>query len=406
MVETGKPINQESSSTTSAPPSSVPLAKQQSLRPSTSLTNNNENPNQKQRKPSEESHQADNALKPSSLIGSLSSPSNNDTNNNITPHLNKCDKKSRPGVIQVCCRELRGDDERHLINPDIVRDVIIGLSDGLTVPFGLTAGLSSLGSSRLVVVGGIAELISGAISMGIGGCLASEAERDHFKFLQKTTQDRVRRSCSGEMEREVHEVLGPIGLDESISRTVAAALLRVESEAEESTDDTMEESTAHWVLRASLTVSLWIRHWIARLDVIFSEFHQASKNGLAICSDPLYRSTKHVGITAFLLKFGEGLEEVPESRLYISALTIGLSYFVGGLVPMAPYFFIESAQIALYWSIGIMFITLLIFGVFKAYFTGAKIGLMGYLKASSATIIVGGAAAAASWLIVKTLEKP
>ncbi|KNE99964.1 hypothetical protein PSTG_06816 [Puccinia striiformis f. sp. tritici PST-78] len=95
------------------------------------------------------------------------------------------------------------------------------------------------------------------------------------------------------MEREVHEVLGPIGLDESISRTVAAALLRVESEAEESTDDTMEESTAHWVLRASLTVSLWIRHWIARLDVIFSEFHQASKkNELAICSDPLYRSTK------------------------------------------------------------------------------------------------------------------
>ncbi|KAH9467790.1 hypothetical protein Pst134EA_011416 [Puccinia striiformis f. sp. tritici] len=118
------------------------------------------------------------------------------------------------------------------------------------------------------------------------------------------------------------------------------------------------------------------------------------------------RWAKDVGITAFLLKFGEGLEEVPESRLYISALTIGLSYFVGGLVPMAPYFFIESAQIALYWSIGIMFITLLIFGVFKAYFTGAKIGLMGYLKASSATIIVGGAAAAASWLIVKTLEKP
>ncbi|KAI9605001.1 hypothetical protein H4Q26_002972 [Puccinia striiformis f. sp. tritici PST-130] len=372
MVETGKPTNQESSSTTSAPSSSVPLAKQQSLRPSASLTNNNENPTQKQRKvwdyysddptsrPSEESHQADNALKPSSSIGSLSSSSNTNTKNNITPHLNKCDKKSRPEDIQVCCRELRGDDERHLINPDIVRDVIIGLSDGLTVPFGLTAGLSSLGSSRLVVVGGIAELISGAISMGIGGYLASEAERDHFKFLQKTTRDRVTRSCSGEMEREVHEVLGPIGLDESISRTVAAALLRVESEAEESTDETTEET----------------------------QMGQRRRN---------YR---------LLLKFGEGLEEVPESRLYISALTIGLSYFVGGLVPMAPYFFIESAQIALYWSIGIMFITLLIFGVFKAYFTGAKIGLMGYLKASSATIVVGGAAAAASWLIVKTLEKP
>ncbi|KAI7953644.1 hypothetical protein MJO28_006191 [Puccinia striiformis f. sp. tritici] len=398
MVETGKPTNQESSSTTSAPSSSVPLAKQQSLRLSASLTNNNENPTQKQRKvwdyysddptsrPSEESHQADNALKPSSSIGSLSSSSNTNTKNNITPHLNKCDKKSRPEDIQVCCRELRGDDERHLINPDIVRDVIIGLSDGLTVPFGLTAGLSSLGSSRLVVVGGIAELISGAISMGIGGYLASEAERDHFKFLQKTTRDRVTRSCSGEMEREVHEVLGPIGLDESISRTVAAALLRVESEAEESTDETTEESTAHWVLRC-----------LGRQPKLSKQIDDANQQ---------LRWAKDVGITAFLLKFGEGLEEVPESRLYISALTIGLSYFVGGLVPMAPYFFIESAQIALYWSIGIMFITLLIFGVFKAYFTGAKIGLAGYLKASSATIVVGGAAAAASWLIVKTLEKP
>jgi VIT family len=50
---------------------------------------------------------------------------------------------------------------------------VIGLSDGLTVPFALTAGLSSLGESRLVVVGGVAELIAGAISMGIGGFRAS-----------------------------------------------------------------------------------------------------------------------------------------------------------------------------------------------------------------------------------------
>ncbi|OAV99091.1 hypothetical protein PTTG_02380 [Puccinia triticina 1-1 BBBD Race 1] len=399
MAEPGKPTTHESSSTASAPSSSVPIASQASLRPSASL-NTNDNSNQKQKKVWDyysddassrrsEEPQGDNTLKPSSSIGSLSSSSNTNSKNNVTPHLNKCDKKSRPGDIQVCCRELRGDDERHLINPDIVRDVIIGLSDGLTVPFGLTAGLSSLGSSRLVVVGGIAELISGAISMGIGGYLASEAERDHFKYLQKTTKDRVTRSCSGEMEREVHEVLGPIGLDESISRTVASALLRVESEANESTDgtaDPVEESTAHWILRC-----------LGRQPKFPKQIDEANHQ---------LRWAKDVGITAFLLKFGEGLEEVPESRLYISALTIGLSYFIGGLVPMAPYFFVESAQIALYWSIAIMFITLLIFGVFKAYFTGAKIGFTGYLKASSATIVVGGSAAAASWLIVKALEKP
>ena len=51
----------------------------------------------------------------------------------------------------------------------MVVDSIIGLSDGLTVPFALTAGLSSIGSSRLVVTGGLAELCAGAISMGLGG---------------------------------------------------------------------------------------------------------------------------------------------------------------------------------------------------------------------------------------------
>ncbi|KAG8768932.1 hypothetical protein FRC12_005266, partial [Ceratobasidium sp. 428] len=125
------------------------------------------------------------------------------------PLPSKCARNSE-GREGVCCKELKGDDERDLIDPDIVRDVIIGLSDGLTVPFALTAGLSSIGSSRLVVIGGVAELIAGAISMGVGGFLASQAERDHFRYLRRTTRDRVLRSCSGEMEREVHAVLGPV----------------------------------------------------------------------------------------------------------------------------------------------------------------------------------------------------
>ena len=79
---------------------------------------------------------------------------------------------------------------------------VIGLSDGLTVPFALTAGLSSLGESKLVILGGFAELIAGAISMGIGGFLASQAERDHYLYLRKHTASRVSRSCDGEMERE------------------------------------------------------------------------------------------------------------------------------------------------------------------------------------------------------------
>lgn len=65
-------------------------------------------------------------------------------------------------------------------NPRVVSDVIIGLSDGLTVPFALTAGLSSLGNSKLVITGGMAELVSGAISMGLGGFLAAKSEKEYF----------------------------------------------------------------------------------------------------------------------------------------------------------------------------------------------------------------------------------
>lgn len=63
---------------------------------------------------------------------------------------------------------------------DIMRDVIIGFSDGLTVPFALTAGLSSLGDSRIVIMGGLAELCSGMISMGLGAYLAADTERQHW----------------------------------------------------------------------------------------------------------------------------------------------------------------------------------------------------------------------------------
>lgn len=59
----------------------------------------------------------------------------------------------------------------------MISDAIIGLSDGLTVPFALTAGLSSLGDTRLVVYGGMAELIAGAISMGLGGYLGAKSEQ-------------------------------------------------------------------------------------------------------------------------------------------------------------------------------------------------------------------------------------
>jgi vacuolar iron transporter family protein len=62
------------------------------------------------------------------------------------------------------------------INRRTISDAILGLSDGLTVPFALSAGLSSLGTTRVVILGGLAELVAGAISMGLGGFLGAKSE--------------------------------------------------------------------------------------------------------------------------------------------------------------------------------------------------------------------------------------
>ncbi|KAJ7230838.1 membrane fraction protein [Mycena haematopus] len=278
-----------------------------------------------------------------------------------TPTPALCSRHFRPDG--VCCKELKGD-ERTLIDPDIVRDVVIGLSDGLTVPFALTAGLSSLGESRLVVLGGVAELIAGAISMGIGGFLASQAERDHYRFLRDTTAARVVRSCDGEMEREVAEVLAPIGVDERTCRAVARCLREVE----------VPSASANPVTTHDLE------------------------------SNDSLRWSKEVGLTPFLLKFGAGLEEVPTSRLYISAFTIGTGYLVGGIIPLIPYFFIPRAHVALVYSAIITGIVLLVFGAVKARVTGAGIGAGGYVWGAVSTLLVGGVAAAAAFGIVKALE--
>jgi VIT1/CCC1 family predicted Fe2+/Mn2+ transporter len=283
-------------------------------------------------------------------------PITNSVTNDPTPLSAKCDRISR--ADGVCCKELK-QEERTLIDPDVVRDVIIGLSDGLTVPFALTAGLSSLGTSRLVVLGGVAELIAGAISMGIGGFLASQAERDHFRFLKKQTSARVSVSCAGEMEREVEEILGPLGVDEKACRVVAESLRKAGGET------TAEAMSAQ---------------------------------------DLRLRWSNDVGLTAFLLKFGEGMEEVPTKRLYISAFTIGMGYLIGGLIPLFPYFFISHAQTALLYSCIFTGVVLLVFGAIKAQVTGASGGMGGIVWGAFSTLLVGGIAAGAAFGIVHALE--
>jgi len=74
--------------------------------------------------------------------------------------------------------------EHHFMGSEVVRDVVIGMSDGLTVPFALAAGLSGIANSTAIVTtGGLAEIAAGSISMGLGGYLAARGDAEHDASL-------------------------------------------------------------------------------------------------------------------------------------------------------------------------------------------------------------------------------
>ncbi|KAJ8660196.1 hypothetical protein O0I10_004055 [Lichtheimia ornata] len=102
--------------------------------------------------------------------------------------------------------------EEHFERPELVRDCILGLSDGLTVPFALAAGLSSLGDNRIVIYGGLAELVSGAISMGLGGYLAAKSDADHF-VTERQREERELELYPEEEEEEIVEIFEQYGLN-------------------------------------------------------------------------------------------------------------------------------------------------------------------------------------------------
>ena len=108
--------------------------------------------------------------------------------------------------------------EEHLQSSDVLRDIVIGMSDGLTVPFALAAGLSgAVASSGIIVIAGIAEICAGSIAMGLGGYLAGKTEQDHYKSELKREYDEVERVP--EMEKqEVRDFFKQIGLSGEIQQ--------------------------------------------------------------------------------------------------------------------------------------------------------------------------------------------
>lgn len=113
--------------------------------------------------------------------------------------------------------------EHHVGHSELIRNGIIGFSDGLTVPFALCAGLSSLNDQRIVVIGGLAELFAGAISMGLGAYLAASTSRKHFDAEEQRERREVLER-PGDEEEEIFEILGKYGVPREQAGGVVMAL--------------------------------------------------------------------------------------------------------------------------------------------------------------------------------------
>src|SRR5215207_8227067 len=116
--------------------------------------------------------------------------------------------------------------EEHLQSSDFLRDVVIGMSDGLTVPFALAAGLSgAVESTSLIVIAGLAEIAAGSIAMGLGGYLAGKTEVDHYHSELRREYDEVERVPHKEKE-EVKEFFANLGLSEEMQDQATSEVIK------------------------------------------------------------------------------------------------------------------------------------------------------------------------------------
>jgi vacuolar iron transporter family protein len=114
--------------------------------------------------------------------------------------------------------------EKHFTSSDMVRDIVIGMADGLTVPFALAAGLTgAIAQSRLIITAGFAEIAAGSIAMGLGGYLAARGDAGHYIQEKSREYDEVRRIPEAEA-KEVTDIFRSYGLSESESSSVIQSL--------------------------------------------------------------------------------------------------------------------------------------------------------------------------------------
>lgn len=225
-------------------------------------------------------------------------------------------------------------NEEHLRSSDFITDIVIGMSDGLTVPFALAAGLSgAVQSNSVVITAGIAEIVAGSIAMGLGGYLAGKTEQDHYQSELLREYNEVENVPEKEKE-EVKLVFAQYGLDEPTQNIIANELAKDNNK---------------WV--------------------------------------------------DFMMKYELGLERPDANRARNSAATIGISYIIGGLIPLTAYFFTQTPYQGLLISALLTVICLFLFGYFKSKVTGQP-PLKGALKVT----LIGITAAAAAFMVAKAFN--
>jgi len=225
--------------------------------------------------------------------------------------------------------------ERHFTAGETVRDIVIGMSDGLTVPFALAAGLSgAVSSTTIIITAGLAEIAAGSIAMGLGGYLAARSDAEHYASERLREQQEITEKTEAE-KAEVLDVFTSYGLSEAESTPIVEAL--------------------------SKRPDAWID---------------------------------------FMMRFELGLEKPDPKRALTSALTIAASYIVGGLIPLSPYFFVSPASAALVISVIATLLALFLFGYVKGRFTGTR-----PFRSALQTVLTGGLAAAAAFLIARLISR-
>src|SRR6187399_2553240 len=114
--------------------------------------------------------------------------------------------------------------EKHFTSGEVVRDIVIGMADGLTVPFALAAGLSgAVTSTTIIVTAGLAEIVAGSIAMGLGGYLAGRSDAEHYESEYKREIYEIEKLLDHEKD-EVIEILETYGLTRKESLPIVESL--------------------------------------------------------------------------------------------------------------------------------------------------------------------------------------